>query len=283
MNNLTISLIIPAYNEERYLSACLDAVATQTLKPYEVIVVDNNSSDATSELASKYPFVKVIKEMTQGVIHARSTGFDAAKGDIIARIDVDTLLPVDWIANLKSIFQEDTELDALSGAVSYYDMPYRKLASRIDLFFRQSIARRMGDEVFLYGANMAISRRSWIKAKPFLCKGGGLHEDFDLAIHAQETGSKVVFDPRLKAAVSLRRIDVSWPHFLQYAMLNPRTYAVHGRTSQRHMYGALALVLCFFCFIKLLHRSYDSKSLGYSWRKIFLSTESRPNPATFVD
>lgn len=283
MNDLTISLIIPAYNEERYLAACLEAVAKQTVKPYEVIVVDNNSSDGTSEVASKYPFVKVIKESAQGVIHARSTGFDAASGDIIARIDADTLLPVDWMVNLKAIFQEDIELDALSGAVSYYDLPYHKLATRIDLMFRQSIANRMGDEVFLYGANMAIRRQSWLNAKPFLCQSGGLHEDFDLAIHAQETGAKVVFDHRLKAAVSLRRIDVSWPHFLQYAMLNPRTYAVHGRTSQRHMYGALALVLCFFWFIKLLHRSYDAKSLKYTLQKLFSSAESRPNPATFVD
>lgn len=283
MNDLTISLIIPAYNEERYLSVCLEAVAKQTVKPYEVIVIDNNSSDSTSEVASKYPFVRVIKETAQGVIHARSTGFDAARGEIIARIDADTLLPVDWIANLKTIFQEDLELDALSGAVSYYDLPYHKLATWIDLRFRQSIANRMGDEVFLYGANMAIRRQSWLKTKPFLCQGGGLHEDFDLAIHVQETGAKVVFDRRLKAAVSLRRIDVSWPHFLQYAMLSPRTYAVHGKTSQRHMYGALALVISFFWFIKLLHRSYDAKSLKYTWHKLISSNESRPNPATFVD
>ena len=283
MNDLTISLIIPAYNEERYLSACLEAVAQQTVKPIEVILVNNNSTDGTAEVASKYPFVRLIKETSQGVIHARSTGFDAAHGDIIARIDADTLLPVDWIANLKAIFQEDSELDALSGAVSYYDLPYHKLASKIDLIFRQSIANRMGDEVFLYGANMAIRRQSWLKAKPFLCKSSGLHEDFDLAIHAQETGAKVVFDKRLKAAVSLRRIDVSWSHFLQYAMLNPRTYAVHGKTSQRHMYGALALVLSFFWFIKLLHRSYDSKSLKYTWRKLFSTADARPNPAIFVD
>lgn len=283
MNDLTISLIIPAYNEERYLSACLEAVAKQTVKPYEVIVVDNNSSDDTSELASKYPFVKVIKETAQGVIHARSTGFDAASGDIIARIDADTLLPVDWIANLKAIFQEDSELDALSGAVSYYDLPYHKLATWIDLRFRQSIANRMGDEVFLYGANMAIRRQSWIKAKPFLCQGGGLHEDFDLAIHAQESGAKVTFDKRLKAAVSVRRVDVSWSHFLQYAMLSPRTYAKHGRTSQKHMYTAVILVASFFWFIKLLHRSYDSKTLQLTWRRLFTSSQSRPNPATFVD
>ena len=283
MNKLTISLIIPAYNEERYLAACLEAVAKQTVKPLEVIVVDNNSSDNTAEVASKFPFVRLIKETTQGVIHARSSGFDAASGDIIARIDADTLLPVDWMANLKTIFQEDSALDALSGAVSYYDLPYHRLASRIDLLFRQSIAKQMGDEVFLYGANMAIRRKSWLKAKPFLCSGGGLHEDFDLAIHAQETGAKVVFDKRLKAAVSLRRIDVSWPHFLQYAMLNPRTYARHGKTSQRHMYGALALVLSFFWFIKLLHRSYDFKTLKYTRHKLFSSSDSRPNPATFVD
>jgi len=221
MNKLSISLIIPAYNEERYLAACLDAVAKQIVKPYEVIVIDNNSSDSTSAIASRYTFVKIIKETSQGVIHARSTGFDAASGDIIARIDADTLLPSDWIANLKSIFQSDKELDAVSGAVSYYDLPYNKLASRIDLIFRQSIANRMGDEVFLYGANMAIRRNSWTKAKPFLCKVGGLHEDFDLAIHAQETGSKVVFDRRFRCGVSMLAGPISYNTQCSIRVLTP--------------------------------------------------------------
>jgi glycosyltransferase involved in cell wall biosynthesis len=72
---MKISIIIPVYNEAESLNACLDAIANQTIKPYEVIVVDNNSLDDTRLVAKAYDFVTLISETKQGVVHARSTGF----------------------------------------------------------------------------------------------------------------------------------------------------------------------------------------------------------------
>src|SRR5579885_2506952 len=94
---LRISLVIPAHNEESHLAACLDAVAAQTVRPFEVIVVDNNSSDATAEVARSYSFVRVVREPRQGLAFARDAGFDAARGELIGRIDADTLLPPNWV------------------------------------------------------------------------------------------------------------------------------------------------------------------------------------------
>src|SRR5260221_7568754 len=96
VNNLRISIIIPAYNEEGHLPACLDAIAAQTLKPDEVIVVDNNSTDKTVEIAKKYPFVKLLNEKRQGLRYTRNTGLDAATGDVIGRIDTDSILSPKW-------------------------------------------------------------------------------------------------------------------------------------------------------------------------------------------
>lgn len=278
-----ISIVIPVYNEARHLDACLLAVAKQQLTPYEVIVVDNNSTDGTLAIAESYPFVTVLRETRQGVVHARNRGFDAASGDIIGRLDADTILPANWTECVAKIF-DNQAVDAVSGSVTYYDLPYTRLTSMIDLFFRQTIAHGMGEEVFLYGANMAIRRLAWLDARSAMCQDGGLHEDFDLAIHAEETGARVVFDSRLQAAVSLRRVDVSWRDFLEYVLINPRTYARHGRTSQRHMYPALGLVASFYWLIKLMHRGYDAKLMCFSWRKLLSPVENiRPNPATFVD
>src|SRR5688572_27451257 len=89
----SVSIVIPAYNEEGQLALCLEAIARQTVKPVEVIVVDNNSTDGTVEVAGRYPFVTVLHEWRQGVVHARDCGFDAAKGDIIGRIDAETVMP----------------------------------------------------------------------------------------------------------------------------------------------------------------------------------------------
>jgi glycosyltransferase involved in cell wall biosynthesis len=87
-----ISIVIPVYNEAERIAACLESIAAQTVTPLEVIVVDNNSTDATVSIARSFPFVRVITAKCQGVIHARNRGFNAARGEIIGRIDADTRL-----------------------------------------------------------------------------------------------------------------------------------------------------------------------------------------------
>ncbi|HET6924501.1 MAG TPA: glycosyltransferase family A protein, partial [Candidatus Saccharimonadales bacterium] len=86
---LTISLVIPVYNEEDHLDACLRSVMAQRIPFDEIVVVDNNSTDKTLWIARTFPNVRIVRETRQGVVHARSTGFDHARGDIIARIDAD--------------------------------------------------------------------------------------------------------------------------------------------------------------------------------------------------
>src|SRR4051812_9489646 len=97
---MKISIVIPVYNEAQNLDACLRAIARQTTAAYEVIVVDNNSTDGSLAVAQTFPFVTVITERRQGIVHARDRGYNAARGDIIARIDADSLLPKDWLEHI---------------------------------------------------------------------------------------------------------------------------------------------------------------------------------------
>lgn len=283
---LRISIVIPVYNEADALSACLRSISRQTIPPYEVIVVDNNSTDETIAVARRFDFVRVLTESKQGVVHARNTGFNAASGDIIGRLDADTILDPDWTVQVAHIMKDPT-VAAVSGSISYHDLPWLSAASRVELFFRQRIANGMGSEVFLQGANMALRRSSWLKVGATTCSSKGLHEDFDLAVHLhdlQDDQQRVVFDPSLHANLSLRRFDSSYASFVPYALQNPKTYAVHGRTAQRHMYPAIALVLVFYLPIKLLYRGYDPITERFSFAKLFaVATNARVNPATFID
>lgn len=256
--SLRVSLVIPAFNEEGQLGACLDAIAAQAVPPFEVIVVDNNSSDTTAAVAGSYPFVRVVREARQGLAFARDAGFDAARGDIIGRIDADTHLPADWLAIVQRLFADDTTCDAVSGSVSYYDIPLKRVVSRIDLAFRRHIARRLGRETYLFGANMAIRRSAWQAVRSEVCHARHLHEDFDLAVHLAEAGEyDVRFEPALFAHVSARCIDYSPHAFYVYALANPRTYAAHGLRSQRCMYGLIVFLIAMYVPLKLIYRMSD--------------------------
>lgn len=265
---MKISIVIPVYNEVGQLGACLDAIARQILQPHEVIVVDNNSTDGTAALAESYDFVRLLKEPRQGVVHARSRGFDAATGEIIARIDADTLLPSDWLAHVREIFKNPA-VDAVSGVALYYNVTLAPVFNAIDLFFRRRLSWQLKDRLYLWGANMAMRRSAWRQVRSRLCHRRGLHEDYDLAIHLQEQGRKVTFDERLRAAVSSRRIDVSYAEFVRYAMVCPRTYAQHSIKEGRHIYAVVIVCAIGYWPARMLHRGYDPAVGRFSWARLF--------------
>jgi glycosyltransferase involved in cell wall biosynthesis len=125
---LTLSLIIPAYNEENYLRGCIESIAKQSVKPDEVILVNNNSTDKTLEIAAEFDFVRVINEPKQGIVYARNRGFDAAKSDIIGRIDGDSRLPSDWVAQVKHFYADDAhQKSAITGGGYFYNIHHRPL------------------------------------------------------------------------------------------------------------------------------------------------------------
>lgn len=280
---MNISIVIPVYNEAEHLEACLDAIARQTIEPLEVIIVDNNSTDNTAAIARSYDFVTLLSEPNQGVVHARSRGFDAARGDIIARLDADTLLPADWLANARTVFT-DPSVDAVSGVALYYNVAAASLFNALDLFFRRRLSWQLKDRVYLWGANMAMRKSAWQKVRPLLCQQGNQHEDYDIAIHLQELGGKVSFDERLRASVSSRRIDTNFFDFMRYVWVSPDTYAQHDIKERRHMYPLVMVCAIGYLPARLLHRGYDPGKERFSWARLLSGRQvaSRVDPTANV-
>ena len=110
---MKVSVVIPAYNEEKYIKDCLTNLINQEEKPDEIIVVDNLSKDNTAEIVKKFD-VTLIEARSQGIAQARDRGFNAAKNEIIARCDSDSIVPPDWIKKIKLNFSKN-KIDALSG------------------------------------------------------------------------------------------------------------------------------------------------------------------------
>lgn len=97
MNNPLISVIIPAYNSDRYLGRCLESIIDQTYKNLEIIVVNDGSTDETRRIAEEYARrdsrIRVIHQTNKGLVAARKAGLEIASGEYISAVDSD-----DWIS-----------------------------------------------------------------------------------------------------------------------------------------------------------------------------------------
>lgn len=207
---MKITVVIPAYNEEGIIGKCLEAIAAQTVMPDEVIVVDNNSKDRTSQIATSFPFVKVISETEQGMIPARNRGVAEASGDIIVRCDADTIAYPGWIEVIKRGF-ENEKIDAMSGPADYYDLPVKPFFTFLQtlVFFRTW--RFFKHSEIMFGSNMAFTKDIWKKILPHLAKHDPeMHEDMDIAINISRLGGKIKHEPKMKVSISARRFTNKW-------------------------------------------------------------------------
>ena len=104
-----ISIIVPAYNEEKYLYRCLEALVNQDFDKdkYEIILVNNNSADKTKEIALSFKKVKVIDEPRQGCVHALIKGCKEARGKIFLFTDADSTAPKDWVSKYCKLYQTE--------------------------------------------------------------------------------------------------------------------------------------------------------------------------------
>ncbi len=119
MKELKVSIVIPAHNEEKYLADTLKAVCALDYKNFEVIVVNNASTDKTEEVAKNFP-VKLAYEGKKGLLYARECGRKNATGEIIANMDADCLPEKDWIKKGVESFK-DKETVAVTGPYDYFD------------------------------------------------------------------------------------------------------------------------------------------------------------------
>lgn len=135
MRKPLFSVIIPAYNEEKLIHFCLMSVFSQDFPKdnYEVIVVDNNSTDKTAKIVKeKFPQVRLVKETQQGVVFARIKGVNEAKGKFIAFLDADSLAPKNWLLNIHRAFS-DQDVVGVGGSIKFYpSSPSLELNERLN-------------------------------------------------------------------------------------------------------------------------------------------------------
>lgn len=119
-----LSIIIPAFNAEKTLSGLLNSICRSDFKDYEIIVVDDFSSDTTRTIIDDYGVKGVFLSRRQGPAVARNKGAEVAQGDIIVFFDADIEVESDTLSKIAKRFKENQDIKVLVG--TYSDKPVNK-------------------------------------------------------------------------------------------------------------------------------------------------------------
>ena len=214
-----ISFIIPCYNEEAHIKDCIRSIRKHVWYiPYEIIVVDNNCTDKTVEIAESELAI-TIKETRKGVVFARQAGYEAAKGRLIANIDADSKITDGWIWEALSRLSNDNTV-AVTGPLEYDNA---NLSLRIMTKLYYMIAKFSNDYVgvFLQGGNAIIKKSALDKVGGYDLNIAFYGEDTMTAKRIQHLG-KIEFNPRMITTTSPRRLEeqgiisTTWMYLTNY-------------------------------------------------------------------
>jgi cellulose synthase/poly-beta-1,6-N-acetylglucosamine synthase-like glycosyltransferase len=205
VQNNKISLVIPAYNEQDYIGECLKSVLENGKDLFEIIVVNNASTDKTVAVAETFSNVKVINATKKGLTKARQKGLEEARGNIIAYNDADTKMPEDWVKKVAKYFEEDERVVCVSGPYIYYDQSFiSKIFTWVYwLFLAYPSYFFIG--YMAVGGNFAVKKSAIEKIGGFDENISFYGEDTDMARRLSKIG-KVKFIPSLYMYTSARRL-----------------------------------------------------------------------------
>lgn len=218
MNRPRVSVVIPAYNEAILLPRCLQALKEQDYQgSFEIIVVDNNSTDVTSDIARLYG-AKVIKERRRGVAFARQAGFMAASGEIICSTDADTIVPPHWLTAMVKAFDRDPNLVAVGGRFELVDID-SSFKLFVNFFLPIVFAfDRLNHHGHFTGCNFAVRKDAFLRVGGF-DTSLKIGEDIDLCIRVRQL-RKVKILHEIKVQTSARRYDLGLVKSFEYVIMN---------------------------------------------------------------
>ncbi len=200
---MRVSVVVPAYQEEKGIEAFLRQFERQTLPraEFELIVVDGGSRDGTREIAARLAD-RVVLQTSTGIGGARNDGVRVGQADLIATTDADCRVPPDWLERIVADF-DDPAVVAVCGPDGPFD---GGLKARALYFFVRGIIR-LAALAGIYGTG---GTNSAFRKSAFLAVGGyrsmAHSDDIDMGVRIRREG-RVVFDPRLDVGLSVRRLE----------------------------------------------------------------------------
>lgn len=226
-----ISVIVPVYNTEKYLSRCLDSIIAQTFKNIEIIIVNDGSPDGSMAIinnyASKYNNIKVIEKENQGLAEARRSGINIATGDYIMHVDSDDWIPKNAIELLYNKCIE-YDLDYARGAsYIYFSEKYKPLYQHADPRLL------IGKEFLYYATRIDIG----LSSTALLCKRSIWLEDVFPPAHLNLPSEDYFIS--FKLAIHINRAGIFNDIPVYYYYQNPNSLTSIGSLSRNQKNWAL--------------------------------------------
>ena len=260
-----LTIIIPAYNEAAYIGDCLESLLSQeSVRPFEIIVVDNNSDDSTAEIAKSIG-VRVIKEIQPGVCAARQAGLEHATGNVIVSTDADCTYPPDWLKKIQDIFDDQPDLGLLIGT---YRFPVQQRGLNFLLLLWEALSIRIsnafGRHLYVSASNLVFRKELFVGYDSALTQGG----DELYVLSKLKSQGRVMFKPDNPVTTSERRLkqgflnvllgDFFIKYLVNYALASRfkhramDTYKLRSNISMPSLWKRSQLVITYLAIVILL-------------------------------
>ena len=195
-----ISIIVPVHNRETYLNRCLDALITSYYRSFEIIVVDDASSDASAQIGRQKGALVLRLPHNSGPAAARNHGSQKAQGDILFFVDSDVLVGRETVAHVATHFSENHDVDALFG--SYDEDPVEKnfLSQYKNLYHHFVHQKSSNDGVTFWAGCGAIRRDVFHSVGGFDAEKYPTSsiEDIELGYRLRRMGYRIILDKKLQ-------------------------------------------------------------------------------------
>lgn len=216
LEGTVISVVIPAWNEEKYITKTLNALHRQTLprKNFEIVVVDNASTDRTANLAHIYGADIIVHEPNKGTNYARQRGIEESTADIVAFLDADCIPPPEWLEKIYTkLTEKNHRCAAIAGSYIFHVNPTDSLFLAQEIYrwivmptMSTLFGRLLGRGGVLIGGNFASYRENFKKINGLDTSFTFFGDDASIAKKFGEIGY-VEFDPLLYVLTSTRRFQ----------------------------------------------------------------------------
>jgi len=190
-----VSVVVCSYNAERTMEACLASLETLDYPDYEVIVVNDGSTDRTLEIAERFPYCRIISQPNKGLSVARNVGAEAATGEIVAYTDSDCVADPDWLTYL--VGKMEASNLAACGGPNFPPPEDSLVPAAVAVSPGGPTHVLISDEVaeHIAGCNMAFRRDALLALGGFDPVYRAAGDDVDICWRFQDAGHTIGFSP----------------------------------------------------------------------------------------